>query len=118
MAQMGKLFCLVLAVLAVDARKKSKEDPGMIIRCMAENYAAGEQQIAACRDCFKVIGDDLLTESGLAAAKECSAKYLPLEMEACADVVEQLSPGDEEKGGEVIECFDEVLKNHTLNLLN
>merc|ERR1711976_768203 len=104
----GKTILFGHSSSVFDARKKSKEDPGMIIRCMAENYEAGEEQIAACRDCFKVIGEDLLTETGLAAAKECSAKYLPLEMEACADVVAQLTPGDEEKGGEVIECFDET----------
>jgi len=90
--------------------KKEQEDPGTILRCMAENYKSGEEQIKACRDCFKEVGDPF-SEEGLPKARECATSYLPLEVQACSALVEQLTPGDEDKAEELIECFDETLKN-------
>jgi len=107
-------FCLIgslllLAASSIDAKKKGKEDAGMIIRCMAENYKAGEEQIQACRDCFKNIGD-LMSETGLSAAKQCTESYLPTLNEACSSQISELTAGDGEQIGEVVECFDETLE--------
>merc|ERR1719288_64632 len=96
-----------------DARKgkgKGREDKGTIIRCMAENWKSGEAQIQACRDCFKAIGGDYLSETGLAAAKECTASYLPMENEACATQIAAVTPGNTEQLEDIIECFDETLE--------
>merc|ERR1712227_502838 len=81
-----------------------------IIRCMAENWKLGEAQIQACRDCFKAIGGDYLSETGLAAAKECTASYLPMENEACATQIAAVTPGNTEQLDDIIECFDETLE--------
>ena len=40
--------------MSVEDDVLAKEDPGTILRCMAENYQAGEEQIKACRQCFQV----------------------------------------------------------------
>jgi len=100
---------LLLAASSIGAKKSGKEDPSIIMRCMAENIKTGEEQIQACRDCFKKV-ESLETETGLSTAKECSKQYLKLEYEACSDKVSQLTPGDEEKGKEVLECFDQTLQ--------
>ena len=89
---------------------KHLEDKGTIIRCMAENWKLGEAQIQACRDCFKAIGGDYLSETGLAAAKECTASYLPMENEACATQIAAVTPGNTEQLEDIIECFDETLE--------
>ena len=62
---------------------------------MAENYQAGEEQIQACRQCFKDVGD-LMSEEGLNKAKECAATYLPLEVQACTTEIQELNSGDKE----------------------
>jgi len=77
---------------------------------MAENWKAGEEQIQACRDCFKAIGGDYLSETGLAAAKECTASYLPMENEACAAEIAAVTAGNTEQLEDIIECFDETLE--------
>jgi len=99
----------LLAASSIDAKKKGKEDAGMIIRCMAENYNEGEEKIQECRDCFKNIGD-VMSETGLSAAKQCAESFLPMVNEACSTQISQLTTGDEEKIGEVVECFDETLE--------
>jgi len=108
---------LLVAVVAAMPRKSKKpnrpkqerEDPGTIIRCMAENWKNGEPQIKACRDCFKAVGNPL-SEEGLPKAKACVSQFLPMENEACATQIADLGVGEEEKGGAVIECFDETLE--------
>jgi len=70
----------------------------------------GEAQIQACRDCFKAIGGDYLSETGLAAAKECTASYLPMENEACATEIAAVTAGNTEQLEDIIECFDETLE--------
>jgi hypothetical protein len=60
--------------------KFSKEDPGTIIRCMAENWQNGEDQIKACRDCFKAVGNPF-SEEGLPKAKACVSQFLKMENE-------------------------------------
>merc|ERR1712227_173231 len=111
-----KLLIVVLAVLCLSearrfrprpgrqrpARQEKKEDPGTILRCMAGNYKSGEEQIKACRDCFKEVGDPF-SEEGLPKARECATSYLPLEDQACSALVEQLTPGDEDKAEELID---------------
>jgi len=111
-----KFFAIVavglLALASYSEAKKGKggEDKGTIIRCMAENWKEGEAQIQACRDCFKAIGGDYLSETGLAAAKECTASYLPMENEACASEIAAVTAGNAEQLGDIIECFDETLE--------
>merc|ERR1712227_863797 len=101
----------LLALASSEARKgKGREDKGTIIRCMAENWKSGEAQIQACRDCFKAIGGDYLSETGLAAAKECTASYLPMENEACAAEIAAVTAGNTEQLEDIIECFDETLE--------
>merc|ERR1719328_896645 len=101
---------LALASFSEARRGKGGEDKGTIIRCMAENWKLGEAQIQACRDCFKAIGGDYLSETGLAAAKECTASYLPMENEACATQIAAVTPGNTEQLEDIIECFDETLE--------
>merc|ERR1719328_1035502 len=101
---------LALASFSEARRGKGGEDKGTIIRCMAENWKAGEAQIQACRDCFKAIGGDYLSETGLAAAKECTASYLPMENEACATEIAAVTAGNTEQLEDIIECFDETLE--------
>ena len=64
---------------------------------MAENYKDGEEKIMDCRRCFQDVGNPL-SEEGLPKAKECTKQYLPLENEACAGLIAELTPGDAEKG--------------------
>jgi len=108
-----KIYVALLMVLtvAVSGKRKGKEDHGTIIRCMAESYwsGKGEDTIKACRECFKGVGNPL-SEEGLPKAKECTRQFLPKENEACASLIAELTPNDMEKGGEVIECFDETLE--------
>jgi len=109
-----KIFVATLLVLTVvvSGKRKGKEDHGTIIRCMAESFwsGKGEENIEACRECFKNVGKNPLSEEGLPKAKECTQQYLPKENEACASLIAELTPNDMEKGGEVIECFDETLE--------
>merc|ERR1712038_2190578 len=109
-----KIFVATLLALTVvtGKRRKGKEDHGTIIRCMAESYwsGKGEDTIKACRECFKDVGKNPLSEEGLPKAKECTKQFLPKENEACASLIAELTPGDMEKGGEVIECFDDTLE--------
>jgi len=85
------------------------EDPGTIIRCMAENWKKGEDQIKACRDCFKAVGNPL-SDEGLPKAKACVSEFLQIENEACATQIADLGVGEEEKGEALIECFDDTLE--------
>ena len=82
----------------------SVEDHGTIIRCMAESYwsGKGEDTIKACRECFKDVGKNPLSEEGLPKAKECTKQFLPKENEACASLIAELTPNDMEKGERVI----------------
>merc|ERR1712110_670396 len=110
-----KIYVAILVVLTVvvSGRKKhGKEDHGTIIRCMAESYwsGQGEDTINECRKCFKGVGKNPLSEEGLPKAKECTQQYLSKENEACASLIAELTPNDMEKGGEVIECFDQTLE--------
>merc|ERR1712119_96972 len=89
--------------------KPKQDDPGMIIRCMAENWNGGESQIKACRKCFRQVGNPL-SEKGLPKAKACTSQYLPIEDNACATQIAALIVGDEQKGEDVIKCFDESLE--------
>jgi len=100
---------LLLAASIIDAKRGEKEDRGMIIRCMAENYQNGEETIKACTDCFKNVGN-LETEAGLSAAKECTIQYLPMVNQACSAPISQLTAGDMEKIEEVVDCFDKTLE--------
>merc|ERR1712110_1347066 len=110
-----KIYVAILVVLTVvvsGKKKHGKEDHGTIIRCMAESFwsGKGEDNIEACRECFKNVGNNPLSEEGLPKAKECTQQYLPKENEACASLIAELTPNDMEKGGEVIDCFDETLE--------
>jgi len=109
-----KIFVTLLMVtVAISGkRQKSKEDHGTIIRCMAESYWSGngEETIQACRKCFKEVGKNPLSEEGLPKAKKCTEQFLPKENEACASLIAELTPNDMEKGGEVIDCFDDTLE--------
>merc|ERR1712032_1753836 len=51
-------------------QRQPKEDPGTIIRCMAENFGQ-DDKIQECRDCFKALGKDVMSETNLPKAKEC-----------------------------------------------
>ena len=64
---------------------------------MAENYMNGEETIKECRKCFQAVGNPL-SEEGLPKAKDCTRQFLPLENEACAGLIAELTPGDAEKG--------------------
>merc|ERR1712123_448984 len=91
-----------------NSQKEDKEDPSTIIRCMAENWQQGEEQIQACRDCFKAVEE---TDAGLTQAKACVAQFLQMEDEACSAQLSALkSFKDEEKGMAVLKCFDETLE--------
>jgi len=89
--------------------KPKQDDPGTIIRCMAENWKSGESQIKACRKCFRKVGNPL-SEKGLPQAKACTSEFLPMEDKACATQIAALTVGDEQKGEEVIKCFDDTLE--------
>jgi len=113
-----KLLLLLLSTAAAlpqqggepqQGKEEGGEDPGTIIRCMAENWAAGEARIQACRDCFTAVGD-LATQAGLQAAKQCAAAHWPASVAGCQDEVSALSTSNlETTGQEVLECFDRVL---------
>merc|ERR1712106_159524 len=91
-----------------NSQKEDKEDPSTIIRCMAENWQQGEEQIQACRDCFKAVEE---TDAGLTQAKACVAQFLQMEDKACSAQLSALkSFKDEEKGMAVLKCFDEKLE--------
>merc|ERR1712106_325713 len=117
---MGTMKLLVLILLAglvssmprkgsrPNSQKQEKEDPSTIIRCMAENWQKGEEQIQACRDCFKAVEE---TDAGLTKAKACVAQFLQMEDEACSAQLSALkSFKDEEKGMAFLKCFDETLE--------
>jgi len=113
---MKLLVVLLLAGLVVAMPRKGnrpnkpkQDDPGMIIRCMAENWNGGESQIKACRKCFRQVGNPL-SEKGLPKAKACTSQYLPIEDKACATKIAALTVGDEQKGEDVIKCFDDSLE--------
>ena len=57
----------------------------------------GEETIKECRKCFQAVGNPL-SEEGLPKAKDCTKQFLPLENEACAGLIAELTPGDAEKG--------------------
>jgi len=89
--------------------KKVKEDPGTIIRCMAENWKNGESQIMECRNCFKNL--DFEAVDSVEKAKQCTSQFLKLENEACASEISAFqSWAEEEKGEAVIDCFDKTLE--------
>merc|ERR1712032_122116 len=48
-------------------QRQPKEDPGTIIRCMAENFGQ-DDKIQECRDCFKALGKDVMSETNLPKA--------------------------------------------------
>merc|ERR1712106_550785 len=117
---MGTMKLLVLILLAglvssmprkgnrPNSQKQEKEDPSTIIRCMAENWQNGEQQIQACREGFKAVEE---TDAGLTKAKACVAQFLQMEDKACSAQLSALkSFKDEEKGMAVLKCFDETLE--------
>merc|ERR1711971_1141863 len=79
-------------------QRQPKEDPGTIIRCMAENFGQ-DDKIQECRDCFKALGKDVMSETNLPKAKDC------------ADQISELSPNNGEAMMEVVECFDETLES-------
>merc|ERR1711971_961652 len=91
-------------------QRQPKEDAGTIIRCMAENFGQ-DDKIQECRDCFKALGKDVMSETNLPKAKECAAQYWPSLSEACADQISELSPNNGEAMMEVVECFDETLES-------
>merc|ERR1712106_525131 len=96
-----------------NSQKQDKEDPSTIIRCMAENWQQGEEQIQACRDCFKAVEE---TDAGLTKAKDCVAQFLQMEDKACSAQLSALkSFKDEEKGMAVLKCFDETLEKENNN---
>ena len=45
---------------------------------MAENWQNGENQIKACRDCFKAL-NEIETNDGLTKAKACVSEFLKME---------------------------------------
>ena len=51
---------------------------------MAENWKKGEDEIKACRNCFKAVGNPL-SEEGLPKAKACVSEFLPMENEVEAE---------------------------------
>ena len=57
---------------------------------MAENFGQ-EETIQACRDCFKALGGDVMSETNLPVAKECAAQYWPSLTEGCSDQIAQVS---------------------------
>jgi len=113
-------LALTLAVVTVsDARRqgrqrpgrqqKPKEDPGTIIRCMAENFGQ-EDRIQECRDCFKNLEGEFMSAGWITAAKQCAADYWPQLVQECSTEIAAMTAGDMESGGEVVECFDEALE--------
>jgi len=117
-----KFVVLILIVGLVSSRPKKdktgKEDPSIIMRCLAENWknedgteGINEEKIQQCRDCFKGVEG---SNDALAEAKKCVSDWLPKEEEACTTELAALkSFEDEEKGKAVLECFDSALE--TLN---
>jgi len=113
-------LALTLAVVTVsDARRqgrqrpgrqqKPKEDPGTIIRCMAENFGQ-DDRIQECRDCFKNLEGEFMSAGWITAAKQCAADYWPQLVQECSTEIAAMTAGDMESGGEVVECFDEALE--------
>jgi len=98
--------------------EKEKEDPSIIMRCLAENWkykngteGINESAIRECRKCFKDVGEPEDSNS-LPKAKECVATHLPFEHGNCTSEIDAFqSWDDKEKGKEVIECFDETLED-------
>ena len=70
-------------------QRQPKEDAGTMIRCMAENFGQ-DDKIQECRDCFKALGKDVMSETNLPKAKECAAQYWPSLSEACADQISEV----------------------------
>ena len=70
-----------------------------------------EDYIEECGACWEGVGD-ALSEDGLPKAKTCMAEYLPNILAACQGLIEELTPGDYQKGEEVFTCFDSyVMEN-------
>merc|ERR1712168_322464 len=98
-----------------EMEEKEKEDPRIIMRCLAENWeykngteGINEVAVQDCRDCFMNIGE---SEDSLGNAKKCVAQYLPKEHKKCGSEIDAFqSWDDEEKGKELIKCFDETLE--------
>merc|ERR1712025_861868 len=95
--------------------KKGKEDPSIMMRCLAENWknedgtkGINEEKIQQCRDCFKGVEG---SNDALAEAKKCVSNWLPEEEKACtAELAALKSFEGEEKGKAVLECFDSALE--------
>ena len=51
---------------------------------MAENWQNGENQIMACRDCFKAVDE---TDDGLTKAKACVSEFLKIENEVAVSKI-------------------------------
>jgi len=101
-----------------DMGENGKEDPSIIMRCLAENWknedgteGINESAIQKCRECFKGVGGPEDSNS-LPKAKECVAKHLPFEHGNCTSEIDAFQRWDDkEKGEEVIECFDDTLED-------
>ena len=62
----------------------SEENPGVVMGCMAENWSNGEDQIKACRDCFKSVSQLFQRkvtpenfDEYLPKAKACVSQFWP-----------------------------------------
>jgi len=92
--------------------RREREDPNVIIRCVAEN-PNDEANIQLCRDCFKAVSD-LSTQEGLDEGKTCAEQYWPGQVAACPTEIAALVPGDKESMKNVMECLNEGLKTFKL----
>jgi len=95
------------------SQEQQEEDVETMIRCWVENWG-NEDKITACRDCFKEVGDNPLSETGLPKAKACVQDHLPTEYEGCIKEINALTVGDEDQGKEVIRCMRATLKSSGL----
>jgi len=94
--------------------KGEGEDHGTIVRCLVENWGQ-ETKIQECRDCFGSIGEDVLSETNLPIAKQCTQDYLPMQYAACESEIAALNTGDEEQGMQVLGCMGEAMHMNGLN---
>ena len=49
------------------------EDPGTMIRCMAENFGQ-DDRIQECRDCFKNLEGEFMSAGWITAAKQVNTQ--------------------------------------------
>jgi len=111
------VFTVLLLIGLASGRPKNQEevpDVWDIVHCWGENWGQ-EQRISDCRTCFKDVGENPLSETGLPKAKQCIKDYLPEEFSGCEKEISALTVGNEKAGMEVLTCMDKTFETMGLD---